>query len=98
MHREAQEELLPQNLTLAALSRSDQVAALSRYLTRQLLRRFPYLTEQDTEDIALETIRKITEESAEFLHDAPHSLPVSRPNDVQAARQPVLSWSPKVGV
>lgn len=51
-----------------------------------------------TLDAFAETIRKITEESAEFLHDAPHSLPVSRPNDVQAARQPVLSWSPKVGV
>jgi glycine dehydrogenase subunit 2 len=51
-----------------------------------------------TLDAFAATIKQITEESSDFLHDAPHTLPVSRPNDVQAARQPILRWTPKVGV
>ena len=31
-------------------------------------------------------------EDAELLHDAPHTTPISRPDEVQAARQPVLVW------
>ena len=41
-----------------------------------------------------DAIHAIVEESADLLHDAPHTTPVSRPNDVQAARQPILRWQP----
>jgi glycine dehydrogenase subunit 2 len=40
-----------------------------------------------------QAVRKIVEEPAEFLREAPHTLPVSRPNDVQAARQPICRWA-----
>jgi len=39
-----------------------------------------------------ETIRKIIEEPVETLHNAPHTTPVSRPDDVKAARTPILRW------
>ena len=42
-----------------------------------------------------ETIRRIaTEESAEDLHSAPMTLPVCRPDEVRAARNPILQWAP----
>ncbi|MFI4874798.1 MAG: aminomethyl-transferring glycine dehydrogenase subunit GcvPB [Blastopirellula sp. JB062] len=41
-------------------------------------------------DAFVETLFRITEEPAELLHEAPHSTPISRPNEVQAARQPCL--------
>jgi glycine dehydrogenase subunit 2 len=37
-------------------------------------------------------LRKIVGEPAEVLHEAPHTLPVSRPDEVRAARQPILRW------
>jgi glycine dehydrogenase subunit 2 len=43
-------------------------------------------------DAFAETLFRITEEDAELLHDAPHSTPISRPDEVRAARQPVLAW------
>ncbi len=46
-----------------------------------------------TLDIFAETIRTIIAEDPEFLKEAPHSTPISRPNDVQAARNPILKWS-----
>jgi len=45
-----------------------------------------------TLDAFVDAIHKIAGEDAELIHDAPHSTPVSRPNDVQAARNPVLKW------
>jgi glycine dehydrogenase subunit 2 len=36
---------------------------------------------------------RITEESPELLHDAPHSTIISRPDEVRAARQPTLKWT-----
>ena len=47
-----------------------------------------------TLDAFADAIREILGESSEFLHDAPHATPVSRPNEVQAGRQLVLSWKP----
>ena len=47
---------------------------------------------KETLDAFAETLFRITEESPELLHDAPHTTPISRPDEVQAARQPVLSW------
>ena len=45
---------------------------------------------KETLDSFAQTLFRITEEDAELLHDAPHTTAVSRPNEVQAARSPVL--------
>ncbi|MEN6556671.1 MAG: aminomethyl-transferring glycine dehydrogenase subunit GcvPB [Thermoguttaceae bacterium] len=37
-------------------------------------------------------LREIVDEPAERLHDAPHSTPICRPDEVAAARHPVLRW------
>jgi len=47
-----------------------------------------------TMDAFAEALFRITEEDADLLHDAPHTTAISRPDEVQAARQPVLVWSP----
>ncbi len=49
---------------------------------------------QETLDAFAAAIEKILLEDPEFLHQAPHTLPISRPSDVQAARNPVLKWTP----
>ncbi len=46
-------------------------------------------------DALAETLFRITEEAEDLLHDAPHTTSVSRPDEVQAARTPVLRWSPE---
>lgn len=48
-----------------------------------------------TLDSFSEALFRITEESPDLLHEAPHTLPVSRPDEVQAARKPILSWTPE---
>ncbi len=45
-----------------------------------------------TLDAFAEALERITEEPPELLHEAPHTTPVSRPDEVRAARQPVLRW------
>ena len=45
-----------------------------------------------TLDAFAEILCRISEEPAELLHEAPHTTPVSRPDEVRAARKPVLSW------
>jgi len=45
-----------------------------------------------TLDAFAEALFRVTEEAPETLHDAPHTTPISRPDEVQAARQPVLRW------
>jgi glycine dehydrogenase subunit 2 len=47
---------------------------------------------KETLDAFAETLFRITEEDPELLHEAPHTTSISRPDEVQAARQPVLSW------
>ncbi len=47
-----------------------------------------------TLDAFAEALFRITEEAADLLHEAPHTTPISRPDEVQAARNPVLTWSP----
>jgi glycine dehydrogenase subunit 2 len=47
---------------------------------------------KETLDGFAETLHRIVEEEPEFLHEAPHSTPVSRPDEVTAARQPVVKW------
>jgi glycine dehydrogenase subunit 2 len=49
---------------------------------------------RETLDAFVDTIRTIINEDPELLHNAPHTTPVSRPNDVQAARNPILKWTP----
>lgn len=48
-----------------------------------------------TMDAFVTAILAIVEEDAEFLHSAPHTTSVSRPDEVSAARQPVLNWCTK---
>jgi glycine cleavage system P protein (glycine dehydrogenase) subunit 2 len=45
-----------------------------------------------TLDAFVEAIQIIVKEDPEFLHLAPHTTPVSRPDEVTAARKPVLKW------
>jgi glycine dehydrogenase subunit 2 len=47
---------------------------------------------KETLDAFAEALFRITEEDAELLHEAPHTTAVSRPDEVRAARQPVLSY------
>src|SRR5262249_21675367 len=49
---------------------------------------------KETLDAFAETLFKISEESPELLHDAPHTTPITRPDEVAAARQPILRWTP----
>ncbi|HZZ29168.1 MAG TPA: aminomethyl-transferring glycine dehydrogenase subunit GcvPB [Pirellulales bacterium] len=49
---------------------------------------------KETLDAFAETLFRITEESPQLLHDAPHTTIVSRPDEVRAARQPILRWTP----
>jgi glycine dehydrogenase subunit 2 len=44
-------------------------------------------------DVFAATLKEIVAESAETLHDAPHSTPICRPDEVMAARKPILRWS-----
>lgn len=38
---------------------------------------------------------KIRDEDADFLHNAPHTLGISRPDEVRAAKEPMLRWQPR---
>ncbi len=48
---------------------------------------------KETLDSFAETLFRITEESPELLHEAPHTTTISRPDEVQAARQPIMRWT-----
>jgi glycine dehydrogenase subunit 2 len=39
-------------------------------------------------------IRSIAQEDPQLLHDAPHTTPISRPDEVKATKTPVLKWKP----
>ncbi|QDU87496.1 putative glycine dehydrogenase (decarboxylating) subunit 2 [Pirellulimonas nuda] len=45
-----------------------------------------------TLDAFAETLFKITGEDPDLLHEAPHTTPISRPDEVQAARQPRMCY------
>jgi glycine dehydrogenase subunit 2 len=47
---------------------------------------------KETLDAFAETLFRVIGEDAELLHDAPHTTAISRPDDVRAARQPVLRY------
>jgi glycine dehydrogenase subunit 2 len=40
-------------------------------------------------------VRAIVAEDPEYLHHAPHTTPISRPDEVKAAKTPVLRWTPR---
>jgi len=50
---------------------------------------------KETLDAFADTVRAIVSEDPGSLHLAPHRTPISRPDEVRAARNPVLKWSPK---
>jgi len=47
---------------------------------------------KETLDAFAAALFRITEESGDLIHEAPHSTKISRPDDVAAARKPVLRW------
>jgi glycine dehydrogenase subunit 2 len=49
---------------------------------------------RETLDRFADVLLRIAGEDAEFLHDAPHALAISRPDEVKAAKEPVLRWRP----
>ena len=49
---------------------------------------------KETLDQYVAAIKSILKEDPEFLHDAPYTTPVSRPDEVKAARNPILAWCP----
>jgi len=65
---------------------------------------FPHLVEEalmveptetetkETLDGFVEALTKIVKEDPETLHSAPHNTAVARVDEVQAAREPILSW------
>ncbi|MBC8354821.1 MAG: aminomethyl-transferring glycine dehydrogenase subunit GcvPB [Planctomycetes bacterium] len=48
---------------------------------------------KETLDAFAAALFRITDEATELLHDAPHTTAISRPDEVQAARKPVLKWT-----
>jgi glycine dehydrogenase subunit 2 len=52
---------------------------------------------KETLDSFAEILFRITEESPDLLHEAPHSTLISRPDEVRAARQPILKWTAEAG-
>jgi glycine dehydrogenase subunit 2 len=49
---------------------------------------------KETLDAFADALHKIVTEDPQFLHEAPHTTSISRPDDVQAARKPILKWEP----
>ncbi len=45
-----------------------------------------------TLDAFADTLLKIREEDSAFLHDAPYTTPISRPDEIKAAKEPILRW------
>jgi glycine dehydrogenase subunit 2 len=49
---------------------------------------------KETLDAFADTLLRIREEDPDFLHHAPHTLRISRPDEVRAAKEPILRWTP----
>src|SRR5260370_4616891 len=45
---------------------------------------------KETLDAFAAALLKIQEEDAEVLHKAPHTMPISRPDEVKAANEPIV--------
>ena len=48
---------------------------------------------RETLDAFAQTIRQIVGEDPDYLRQAPHATPISRPDEVRAARTPILKWT-----
>jgi glycine dehydrogenase subunit 2 len=49
---------------------------------------------KETLDAFAEVLIALREEDPERMHDAPHTLGISRPDEVKAAKEPILRWQP----
>ena len=49
---------------------------------------------KETLDAFADALRSIKDEDPGFLRTAPHTHVVSRPDEVKAAKEPILRWSP----
>ncbi|MCA9199239.1 MAG: aminomethyl-transferring glycine dehydrogenase subunit GcvPB, partial [Planctomycetales bacterium] len=47
---------------------------------------------KETLDAFAQMLFKITDESAELVHEAPHTTTIRRPDEVTAAREPIVKW------
>jgi glycine dehydrogenase subunit 2 len=62
-------------------------------VVREALMIEPTETEsKETLDAFADALLRIREEDPQFLHDAPHTLGISRPDEVRAAKEPILRW------
>ncbi|MCS7238913.1 MAG: aminomethyl-transferring glycine dehydrogenase subunit GcvPB [Thermoguttaceae bacterium] len=62
-------------------------------VVREALMIEPTETEsRETLDAFAAALEAIISEDPELLHQAPHRMPISRPDEVRAARQPQLTW------
>jgi glycine dehydrogenase subunit 2 len=48
---------------------------------------------KETLDAFAAALFRITDEASDLAHEAPHTTRISRPDEVQAARNPVMRWS-----
>ena len=48
---------------------------------------------KQTLDVFADVLKTIVNESAETLEHAPHSTAIRRPDEVTAARQPIVKWT-----
>ncbi len=49
---------------------------------------------RETLEAFAKVLKQIAQEDPQLLHDAPHNTPISRPDEVKAAKTPVLAWKP----
>ena len=49
---------------------------------------------KETMDAFVRAIETIVQEDQQHVHDAPHSTQICRPDEVTAARKPVVRWTP----
>jgi glycine dehydrogenase subunit 2 len=49
---------------------------------------------RETLDAFADALRQIADEPSDLVHKAPHTTGISRPDEVQAARRPILRWTP----
>src|SRR6476620_10506072 len=47
---------------------------------------------KETLDAFADVLLRIVEEDSAYLQKAPHTLPISRPDEVKAAKEPILRW------
>ncbi len=47
---------------------------------------------KETLDAFARAMLTIKGEDADFLHQAPHEMGISRPDEIKAAREPILRW------